>query len=249
MPHSPGPVGAPWEFGYNGAMMSEQTISWRPEISVERLVQGGVIPIVRLPDLDLHTATRLAHALLAAGITALEFTMTTPGVLPVVTRLHQEIPAFRRGDALLGVGSVVDPRQAAAAIQAGAQFIVAPVFQPATVDFCTVAGVPVIPGAFTPTEIQAAWERGVPLVKVFPARVLGPQYLRDLRAPLPHLRLMPTGGIDLDNVGAYIRAGAAVVGVGSHLVRPDWIRAGSWDRLTELAQRYMERVQEARSPA
>jgi len=244
----PRPVGTPWEFGYNGAMMPERTAAQRPE-SVEPLVQGGVVPIVRLPDLDLPTASRLAQALLSAGLTALEFTMTTPGVLSVISRLPQEIPAFRRGDALLGVGSVVDPRQAAAALQAGAQFIVAPIFHPATVDFCTAAGVPVIPGAFTPTEIQTAWQHGVPLVKVFPARTLGPQYLRDLRAPLPHLRLMPTGGIDLDNVGAYIRAGAAAVGVGSRLVRADWIQTGSWDRLTELARSYVERIQEARSSA
>jgi 2-dehydro-3-deoxyphosphogluconate aldolase/(4S)-4-hydroxy-2-oxoglutarate aldolase len=147
---------------------------------------------------------------------------------------------------VLGVGSVVSPQQAEAALDAGAQLIVTPVLNLAVVAACVARGVPVAPGALTPTEIQTAWEAGAALVKVFPANRLGPGYLKDVLAPLPHLQLLPTGGINVENAGDYIRAGAVALGVGSSLVNPQWVAAGAWDKLAQAARELLGAVQAAR---
>ncbi|RLT35453.1 MAG: bifunctional 4-hydroxy-2-oxoglutarate aldolase/2-dehydro-3-deoxy-phosphogluconate aldolase [Chloroflexi bacterium] len=208
------------------------------------LQRGGVVPVVRLPSLE--QAVPLVRALLAGGITAIEPTMTSPGALDVLPRLLAEIPAFGAGEAVLGMGSVTNPEQAAAAIDAGAHFIVAPVLDLPTVAYCVARGVPVMPGALTPSEIQTAWTAGASVVKVFPARVFGPGYFKDVLAPLPHLRLMPTGGVDLSNVADFVKAGAVAVGVGSALVDKKLIDAGDWAEITRRSAEYVQTVHKAR---
>ncbi len=211
---------------------------------VEIMQRGGVVPVVRLPSLE--QATPLVKALLAGGVTAIEPTMTSPGALEVLPRLLDEVPAFRAGEAVLGMGSVTSQEQAAAALAAGAQFIVAPILDLEVVAYCVDQGAAVMPGAFTPTEIQTAWRAGASVVKVFPARALGPAYFKDLLAPLPHLRLMPTGGVDLDNAPAFIRNGAVAVGVGGALVSPKLVAVQAWEELTVRAAQFVEAVQQAR---
>ena len=208
------------------------------------LQRGGVVPVVRLP--SLQQAVPLVRALLAGGITAIEPTMTSPGALDVLPTLLAEIPAFGAGEAVLGMGSVTSPEQAAAAIDAGAHFIVAPVLDLPTVAYCVARGVPVMPGALTPSEIQSAWQAGASVVKVFPARVFGPGYFKDVLAPLPHLRLMPTGGVDLSNVADFVRAGAVAVGVGSALVDKKLIDGGDWAEITRRSAEYVRTVHKAR---
>ena len=217
--------------------------------SAQRTVQiigkGGVVPVVRLP--DLAGAVGLAQALLDGGVTAVELTMTSPGALEALSLLRERVPAFSQGAAALGMGSVLNRKMAAAAIGSGAQFVVAPTLDLPTVSCCTALDVPVMPGAFTPTEVQTAWLAGAAVVKVFPATKLGPSYFQDILAPLPHLKLMPTGGVDLENAGDFIRAGAVAVGVGSALIRKDWVADGDWQALTEQARRFVAAVEEARA--
>ena len=212
--------------------------------TLKLLEEGGVVPVVRLP--DLSRAAAMAQALLDGGVTTLELTMTSPGALEALNLLRQEIPAFSNGAAALGMGSVLNPEMAAAAIARGAQFIVAPILDLPTLELCLERDVPAMPGAFTPTEIQTAWTAGAAVVKVFPATKLGPGYFKDLLAPLPHLKLMPTGGVDLENCGDFIRAGAFAVGVGSALVRNEWVENGEWRALSEQARRFVSSVRAAR---
>ncbi|MCY3992758.1 MAG: bifunctional 4-hydroxy-2-oxoglutarate aldolase/2-dehydro-3-deoxy-phosphogluconate aldolase [Caldilineaceae bacterium] len=214
-------------------------------ITVQLIEKGGVVPVVRLP--DLAGAVELAQALLDGGVTAFELTMTSPGALDALTLLRERVPAFERGEAVLGMGSVLDRKMAAEAIARGAQFVVAPTLDLPTVTYCAGLGVPVMPGAFTPTEVQTAWRAGAAVVKVFPATKLGPGYFQDILAPLPHLKLMPTGGVDLENAGGFVLAGAVAVGVGSALVRRDWVADGNWQAITEQARRFVAAVGEARA--
>ena len=213
--------------------------------TVQLIEKGGVVPVVRLP--DLAGAVELAQALLDGGVTAFELTMTSPGALDALTLLRERVPAFGQGEAVLGMGSVLDRKMAAEAIARGAQFVVAPTLDLPTVTYCAGLGVPVMPGAFTPTEVQTAWRAGAAVVKVFPATKLGPGYFQDILAPLPHLKLMPTGGVDLENAGSFVRAGAVAVGVGSALVRKDWVADGDWQAITEQARRFVAAVGEARA--
>ena len=214
-------------------------------ITVQLIEKGGVVPVVRLP--DLAGAVELAQALLDGGVTAFELTMTSPGALDALTLLRERVPAFERGEAVLGMGSVLDRKMAAEAIARGAQFVVAPTLDLPTVTYCAGLGVPVMPGAFTPTEVQTAWRAGAAVVKVFPATKLGPGYFQDILAPLPHLKLMPTGGVDLENAGGFVLAGAVAVGVGGALVRRDWVADGNWQAITEQASRFVAAVGEARA--
>ena len=216
-----------------------------PSRTVQLIEKGGVVPVVRLP--DLAGAVELAQALLDGGVTAFELTMTSPGALDALTLLRERVPAFERGEAVLGMGSVLDRKMAAEAIARGAQFVVAPTLDLPTVTYCAGLGVPVMPGAFTPTEVQTAWRAGAAVVKVFPATKLGPGYFQDILAPLPHLKLMPTGGVDLENAGGFVLAGAVAVGVGSALVRRDWVADGNWQAITEQARRFVAAVGEARA--
>ena len=216
-----------------------------PSRTLQLIEKGGVVPVVRLP--DLSRAVDLAQALLDGGVTAVELTMTSPGALEALSLLRERVPAFVQGAAALGMGSVLNREMAVAAIEKGAQFVVAPTLDLQTISCCVEREVPVMPGAFTPTEIQTAWLAGAAVVKVFPATRLGPDYFKDVLAPLPHLKLMPTGGVGLKNAGEFIRAGAVAVGVGSALVRKDWVADGNWPAVTEQARRFAGAVQEARA--
>jgi 2-dehydro-3-deoxyphosphogluconate aldolase/(4S)-4-hydroxy-2-oxoglutarate aldolase len=204
------------------------------------LLETGVIAIMRAKSSRQLLAA--ADAIKAGGVNAIEVTMTTPGALDVIS---QAVTKYG-GDVLFGAGTVLDPESARAAILAGAQFIVAPSLNLRMIEMCHRYTVPVIPGAYTPTEILTAWEAGADFVKVFPASIGGPEYIRALKAPFPQIRLMPVGGVDLDTTAAFIRAGADLVAVGSALLDQKLLDAQDFDTITERARRFREEVKKGR---
>ena len=207
---------------------------------LERIRSTGLIPVIRARSAD--EANRAVDAIQAGGVGVLEITMTVPGAVDLIREV-----AARATDAVVGAGTVMDPETAVRCIDAGAQFILSPALNLATIATCRERDVAIIPGALTPTEVVAAWTAGADLVKVFPAgSVGGPGYLKALKAPLPDIDLVPTGGVDLDTAGDFIRAGAAALGVGSALVDLAALRRGEASVLTERARRFVEIVQAAR---
>jgi 2-dehydro-3-deoxyphosphogluconate aldolase / (4S)-4-hydroxy-2-oxoglutarate aldolase len=220
--------------------MTTRTVGRREEV-VRAIEECGVVAIIRIQD-----ATRVpavARALADGGVRTLEVTMTVPGAVEVIRSLS----AALSDDILLGAGTVLDPAAAADVIAAGARFVVAPTFSPDTIRACHERDVPVIPGCFSPTEMLSAWEIGADIIKVFPATALGPGYLKDIRAPLPQLKLMPTGGVTPDNAGEWIKAGAVAVGIGSALTDAKAIAAGDYARVEAAARRVIANVQAARA--
>lgn len=211
------------------------------EDRLELIRQTGVVAIMRARGSDQLLAA--ADAIKAGGVNAIEVTMTTPGALDVVSQSVARYGA----DVLFGVGSVLDPESARAAILAGAQFVVCPTLDVRTIELCNRYSVPVMPGAYTPTEILAAWEAGAAIVKVFPASVGGPAYIKAVKAPLPQIKLMPVGGVDLDTTADFIRAGCEVVAVGSALVDQRSLDAREFDTITERARRFREEVEKGRT--
>lgn len=203
-----------------------------------------LVVIVRLA--DLSAAVSLTQALLAGGVTVLEFTLTNPAALTAISEVKTALPAFAEGRAVIGAGTVLDPAAARASVEAGAQFIVSPHTNLETIATCRQLGVPCMPGALTPTEIVTAWNAGASAVKVFPARAFGPAYIKDVLAPLPQLKLMPTGGVDLDNIGQFFKNGAFAVGLGSNLVDERLVAARDWAALTARASSYVQAVRVAR---
>lgn len=208
---------------------------------LERIERSGVVAIVRLD--DYSRAPEMARALADGGVEAVEFTYTNPAAGEAV----RATKAAMGGDMLVGAGTVLDPETARAAILQGADFIVTPTLQVDTIRLCQRYSVPTVIGAFTPTEILTAWESGATIVKVFPASVGGPRYLKDVRGPLPQVKLMPTGGVSFENAGEFIRAGAVGVAAGSNLVDAATIAAQDWKTLTERARRLVAAVREARN--
>jgi 2-dehydro-3-deoxyphosphogluconate aldolase/(4S)-4-hydroxy-2-oxoglutarate aldolase len=204
---------------------------------IERL---GVVAVIRLQ--DPASLRGVVDALAEGGVRALEVTMTVPRAIELIGELAPTLP----GDFLLGAGTVLDADTAHRAVRAGAQFIVSPVFRPAVIDAGHEDGVPVMPGCFTPTEILSAWEAGADVVKVFPATSVGPSYLKDIKGPLPQVKLMPTGGVSIDNAGDWLRAGAVAVGVGSALLDAKAIAAKQYDVITDGARRIVANVRAAR---
>jgi 2-dehydro-3-deoxyphosphogluconate aldolase / (4S)-4-hydroxy-2-oxoglutarate aldolase len=200
----------------------------------------GAVAVIRLK--DPATLRAVIDALVDGGVRALELTMTVPGAVDLIRALAPTLPA----GFLLGAGTVTDAETARAVIDAGATFVVSPVFRPEVVRACHDRGAAAIPGCFSPTEILSAHEAGADIVKVFPATMLGPQFLRDVRAPLPQVKLMPTGGVTIDNAGDWIRAGAVAVGVGSALVDAKAIDAGQFDVIAANARRLVANVAAAR---
>ncbi len=209
--------------------------------TLDRIRHSGVIAIMRAKNSDQLLAA--AEAIHAGGVVAIEVTMTTPNALEVI---ESAVVKFGH-DVSFGVGSVLDPETARAAILAGAQFVVSPTLNLQTVALCRRYAVPVIPGTYTPTEMLTAWEAGADLVKVFPADAGGPPYIAAVKAPLPQLRLVPTGGVNLETAAAFIRAGADAVAVGSALVSQKLLDARDLATLTSLAQRFVEEVKRGRS--
>lgn len=208
---------------------------------IRLISESGVIAIVRFDRSE--ELVEVARAIRAGGVRAIEFTMTTPNALDIIAQAVGEF-----GDeVLLGAGTVLDAETARAAILAGAEFIVAPTLNPRVIEVAHRYSKTVIPGAFTPTEILTAWECGADFVKVFPAEFGGPAYIKAVRAPLPQVRLIPVGGVSLETVGDFIRAGCAAVAVGSHLVKKSAIAARNFNELTELARQFVAAVNQART--
>lgn len=208
---------------------------------VDRIEQSGVVAIVRLD--DYSRAPEMAEALAEGGVEAIEFAYTNPAAGDAVRATRKAL-----GERLLvGAGTVLDPETARAVILQGAHFIVTPTVQVDTIRLCNRYSVPTVIGAFTPTEILTAWEAGASVVKVFPASVGGARYLKDVRGPLPHIKLIPTGGVSVETAGEFIRAGAIAVAAGSNLVDAKTVEAGDWATLTERARRMIDVVREARS--
>lgn len=200
---------------------------------VERLRQHKIVAIFRGTAED--RADRAARALLEGGISLMEVTMNTEGALRIIARWRETLP----GQAVIGAGTVLDLKMAREAAAAGARFLVSPNLDEEVVAYGEEQGIGVIPGVMTPTEIVRAWKAGAAAVKVFPMGALGWRYLKEIRAPLNHIPMVATGGIDLTNIADYFRAGAAAVGLGGNLINQALIEQGEYNRLTELARQYM----------
>jgi 2-dehydro-3-deoxyphosphogluconate aldolase/(4S)-4-hydroxy-2-oxoglutarate aldolase len=200
----------------------------------------GLVPVLRAESED--QALKLASAIAAGGVTVLEVTMTVPGAIRVMRRLAEERP-----DILIGAGTVLDPETARMCILEGAQFIVSPALNTKTIEMCHRYGVAVLPGALTPTEIVTAWEAGADVVKVFPASALGgAKYLKSVKAPLPQVELIPTGGVSLATAAEFLEAGAFALGVGADLVNLKAIADGKPETITDNARKYLEIVRKFR---
>lgn len=207
---------------------------------VSHIESTGVVAIIRAA--DSSELIDVVTALSEGGLTCIEVTMTTPNALDVIRAAREKL-----GDAAaIGVGSVLDAETARAAILAGAQFVVAPITDLPTIELCKRYATPVLPGALTPTEIVRAWQAGADFVKVFPTGSLGSQYLNDLRGPFPQIKIVPTGGITLENAGEFIRAGARALGIGTALVRKDWLKKRDFGAIKNAAGQWLYAVKQAR---
>ena len=211
----------------------------RREEVLEQIAGAGVVGIIRMqaggPLLEM------ARAIASGGIACLEITLNTPGALDAIRSLHE-----RSRGTVLGAGTVLDARSVQEAVDAGARFVVTPSVRDAVVRAARRLGIAAIVGAMTPTEALLAWEIGADLVKVFPASIVGPAFLREMRGPLPQIPLVPTGGITADNAGEFIRAGAVAVCAGSWLVDKQAVAEGRFDLITEKARHLVEAVRKAR---
>lgn len=206
---------------------------------LNRLIKEKIVAVVRLDSGD--QLIKVAEALKAGGISAIEFTIPTPNSLEMI----KQAAVHFGDDVLMGAGTVLDPETARAAILSGAQFIVTPALNPKTITLCRRYGKPIIPGALTPTEILTAWEAGADMVKVFPADIMGPEYLKAVLAPLPQIRLVPTGGVSSDNAAEFIKAGATALGVGGKLVSKAAVAKGEWAAITAEAKKLVQAVHQA----
>lgn len=207
---------------------------------VDRLQALGAVAVVRLKDPEVLLP--VVEAIAEGGVRAIEITMTVPNAIDQIARVRQHFG----DDVVLGVGSVLDPDTATKAVAAGARYVVTPVMKPDVVAAAHAAGAAAMPGAMTPTECQAAYEAGADVVKVFPADVVGMPFFKAVLAPMPHLRLMPTGGVTLDNGGDWLRAGAVAVGVGSALLDTKAIAEVRFGQLTDNARRLVASLAAAR---
>ena len=208
-----------------------------------RIIDGGIVAVMRAQSGE--KLVDVAEALLAGGVKVMEVTFTVPTALHVLEEV-----ANRMGDRiLLGAGTVLDPETARIAILAGAQFIVSPSPDPEVIQLCRRYDKVVLPGAFTPTEVVQAWQAGADIVKVFPSDCVGPQYLKALRGPLPQVRLMPTGGVNLDTAAEFLRCGACALGVGGALVSSQAVADGDMAGIESLARRYVDIVKAFRDSA
>ena len=208
------------------------------ESQLRRVLDSGIVAVVRAPDSD--QLVHVARALADGGVDVVEITMSVPNALDVLRQVRQEL-----GERLLlGAGTVLDAETARAVLLAGAEFIVAPTLNLDVIRLCRRYGKLVMPGAFTPTEILTAWEAGADIVKVFPADVVGPAFFKALRGPLPHIRLMPTGGVDLTTAADFLKAGACCLGIGGQLVEPKAVAERNFDRIRTLARQYVAIVQQ-----
>jgi 2-dehydro-3-deoxyphosphogluconate aldolase/(4S)-4-hydroxy-2-oxoglutarate aldolase len=210
------------------------------ESILTRILEGGIVAVVRAESGE--QLVNVVRALAEGGVTAAEITFTVPGAVEVIGRVRREL-----GDAVvLGAGTVLDPETARIAILAGAEYLVAPTVNLDVIRLARRYDKPVMPGAFSPTEILSAWEAGADVVKVFPADVGGPAFLKAVHGPLPQIRLMPTGGVDLTTAEAFLKAGACCLGVGGSLVESKAVAAGDFGRIRDLASQFAAFVHRVR---
>ena len=215
-------------------MMSKETqLKW--------ILDVGIVAVVRAP--DRGHLVKVASALADGGVTVVEITMSVPNALDVLREVREALGER----VLLGAGTVLDPETARAVLLAGAEYIVTPTLNLDVIRMCQRYDKLVLPGAFTPTEILTAWEAGADIVKVFPADVVGPAFFKAVRGPLPQIRLMPTGGVDLDTAADFLKAGACCLGIRSQLVEPKAVAERNFERIRDLARQYVAIVQKARS--
>jgi len=207
---------------------------------VQKIEESGIVAVIRLNGSD-HL-DKIIEALAKGGVRALEITMTTPNAVEIIGNISKTLS----DEFLIGAGTVLDSEIAEAVINAGAQFVVSPVFKPAIIETVHKFDKAVLPGAFSATEILAAWEAGADIVKVFPATVVGPGYFKDIHGPLPQIKLTPTGGVTVDNAEEFIRCGAVCLGVGSALLDKKMIQKQDWQGLTERARQFKAAVERGR---
>src|SRR5438093_850049 len=211
------------------------------ETQLRQVLDSGIVAVVRSP--DSQKLVEVARALADGGVSVVEITMTVPGALDVVRQVRQAL-----GDrVLLGAGTILDAQTGRSALLAGAEYLVAPTLNLDVIRLCARYDKLVMPGCFTPTEILTAWEAGADIIKVFPAHVLGPAFFEAMRGPLPQVRLMPTGGVDLTTAADFLKAGACCLGIGSQLVEPKAVAEKDFDRIRILAAEYMKIVRETRA--
>ena len=203
---------------------------------VEQITTSGIIAILRAS--SPQSLIDAANALKKGGVTVIEVTLTTPGALEIIKQASQIF-----GDEILfGAGSVLDPESARTAILAGADFIVMPTTNVEVIQLCRRYSIPIFPGAYTPTEIVTAWQAGADMVKLFPASNGGPDLIKAIKAPLPQVKLVPVGGVDLHSTANFIRAGASAVGIGSSLVNDQLLDAKSFDEISDRAKKFIQQV-------
>jgi 2-dehydro-3-deoxyphosphogluconate aldolase/(4S)-4-hydroxy-2-oxoglutarate aldolase len=208
---------------------------------LDRILDCGIAAVVRAESAEL--ALKAVEAAREGGIYVIEVTFTVPGVLGII----KELARAAGDDIVLGAGTVLTPQMASDAIDAGARFIVSPCTSIETINMAKAKGVCVFPGALTPTEIVTAWQAGADMVKVFPASVVGPSYLKDMHGPLPDVKFMPTGGVDLDNAMDYLENGAAALGVGGTLINKKLLNEGNFAEITRRARGFRDIVARFRS--
>ena len=209
--------------------------------NLQRVLDRGLVAIIRAPNGD--QLVEVAEALLEGGIDVIEVTFTVPGVLDIISKVRDAL-----GDRiLLGAGTVLDTESARAAMLAGAEFLVTPTVNTDVIELCNRYDKVIMPGGFTPTEVVTAWEAGADIVKVFPADIGGPKHLKALKGPFPQIRLLPTGGVNLDTLASFVDAGACAVGLGSALVEKQALANRDMDRIRDLAAKYVNAMKGARS--
>ena len=209
---------------------------------IKNIEETGLVPVVRAASAD--EAMRVIDAIKEGGVSVLEITMTVPGAVKVI----EEVVARYGSEVTVGAGTVLDPETARACILAGAQFVVSPSLNLDTIALCRRYSVPVMPGALTPTEVVTAWTAGADFVKIFPCgSVGGASYIKNLKGPLPHIKMIPTGGVSMNNAADFIKAGSSAVGVGTDLVDVKAIRAGEAHVVVERAKQFTEIIRQARS--
>ena len=207
---------------------------------LKRCCEIGLVPVLRAESED--QALALASAVAAGGVTVMEVTMTVPGAINVMRKLAEQRP-----DILIGAGTVLDPETARACMLAGAEFFVTPSLNVATIEMAKRYSKVIMPGALTPTEVLAAWQAGADAVKIFPCSAVGgAKYIKALRAPFPHIEMVPTGGVSLETIGDFLRAGACAAGVGGELIDTANIHAGRYDVFEERARQFLDAVAKAR---
>jgi 2-dehydro-3-deoxyphosphogluconate aldolase/(4S)-4-hydroxy-2-oxoglutarate aldolase len=216
-------------------------MAWTKEKSLEKIRTVRLIPIVRTPSPE--DASRAAEAVIAGGIGIAEITMTVPHALRVLEQVAEKFA----GDVLLGAGTVLDPETCRAAILAGAEFIVTPALDPRVIEMARRYSKPCLPGALTPTEVVTAWQAGADMVKIFPCGpVGGPRYIKALKGPLPHIDMVPTGGVSLETAAQFIEAGSTAVAVGSELVDVKILQEGNLEVITERSKKFLEAIRSAK---